>query len=241
MKKPLFFGSIAAVIIIVVVVLLKFLGPSSYNLAIAVPSPAGSNSGTTLNDGKTRLDVTPDTVQTVLKTLVRAESFSRTYTIKSFWTGGESDSTLKMWQKAKNIRMNISQNNTVKNILVRGNKLYVWYDGTSGVYTSNLSDSKVDSEVDKFSRLITYEDIYAIPVEDITNADYREEPESGQPCIFAEYKSADGNYVNQIYVSIDTGLLVSTYIHEGDTPVYSMESEISSATPSDDVFTAPST
>ena len=242
MKKPLFYGSIAVAIIIVVVVSLKFFSPSSYNLAISVPSPAGTSSGSSSSDGKQRLEVTPDTVQAVLKTLVRADSFSRTYTIKSYWTGGESDSTLKMWQKAKNIRLNISQNNTVKNILVRGTELYIWYDGVSGVFTSELSDDKVNSEVDKFSRLVTYEDIYDSAAENITKAAYETEPVTGQACIFAEYKSEDGNYVNQIYVSIDSGLLVSTNIHENNVLVYSMESSSPElSTPADDIFTPPST
>jgi hypothetical protein len=239
MKKPLFYGSIALAIIIIVVVVIRLLSPSNHNLTISVPSPVTSSSGSNLSDGKKRLEVTPDTVQTALKTLARAESFSGTYTFKSYWTGGESDSTLKMWRKSENIRMNISKNNTVKNILVRGDELYIWYDGASGVLSSKLSDSSLSSDVDKFSKLLTYEDIYNIPIEDITDAGYREE--NSQPCIFVEYKSSDGIYVNQIYVSTDSGLLVSSNISKADTPVYSMTSDISITTPPDDVFTVPST
>lgn len=242
MKKPLFYGSIAAAIIIVIVVMLKLLSPTSYNLAISVPSPAGTSSTSASSDGKKHLDVTPETVQTALKTLSRADSFSRTYSIKSYWNNGanESDSTLKMWQKSKNMRLNISENNTAKNILVRDNKLYVWYDGVNGVFSSELSDSALSSETDKFSRLVTYEDIYNVPSGDITDAGYRDE--NSQSCIFAEYKSSDGNYVNQIYVSIDSGLLVSTYIHEGTALVYSMESVSSEiSTPADDIFDIPTT
>lgn len=242
MKKPVFYGTIAAAIIIVVVVALKFFSPSSVNMAITVPTPASSSSQSSISSSKNLLAVTPDTVQTVLKTLSRAENFSRTYTVKSYWTGGEDDSTLKMWQKADNVRLNISQNNTVENILVLGNELYVWYDGSNSVFTSKLSESNNISDLDKFSRLVSYEDIYNVKPADITAADYRVESESGLPCIFAEYKSADGNYVNQIYVSIDSGLLISSNIKEGNVLVYSMQSVSSElSTPADDIFTPPTT
>ena len=239
MKKPLFYGSIVAVIIIMILIVMRFFIPSNSNLSITVPSPTGASGESNSSNGIKYLDVTPQTVQTALKTLTRADSFSRTYTIKSKWDGGESDSTLKMWKKTDNTRMIITQSGTVENILVRGNDLFVWYDGSSRVFTSKLSKSNVDSDVDKFSRLITYEDIYNVKTDDITKADY--ETKNSQPCIFAEYKSSDGNYVNQIYVALDSGLLLSSNVYQGATLVYSMTSETSLTTPPDDVFAVPST
>lgn len=239
MRKRILFGCIAVAIIAAIVILIKAIGSPDDSHAITIPSPAVETGGNIGDDGVNRVEVTPETVKVVLGTLARAESFSRTYTIKNYWDGGESESTLSYWQKGSNIRMNIKQNNTVRNILVLGNDLYVWYDGSSGIFKSKLSESNVSREVDMFSGLVTYEELKEIPQEDILNAGYIEH--SGQACIYAEYKSGELNYVKHLYVSNDTGLLVSLEKYDGDTLIYSMESvSIELSTPSDDIFKIPS-
>lgn len=239
MKKRIIYGVIALVIIIAIVILVKAFGSTDDSHVITMPSPAVDSGGNISDDGISRLEVSSENVKVVLETLARAESFSRTYTIKTLWNGGESESTFNYWQKGDSIRMSISQGSTVRNILVLGNDLYVWYDGYSGFFKSKLSESSVSKEVDKFSELVTYEDIKEIPQEDILDAGY--DVHLNQPCIFVEYKSGELNYVNHVYVSIDTGLLVSTEKHDGEELIYSMESVSTElSTPSDDIFSIPS-
>lgn len=239
MKKRIIYGSIATIIIVIIAYLVIVFGPADNSHVISMPSPAVESGGNTNNDSINRVEVSPETVKVALGTLARPESFSRTYTIKSYWDGGKSESSLNYWQNVGNIRLSISQDNTVKNILIRGSDLYVWYDGTYGVWKSKLSESNISKEVDAFSSLITYEEIMDIPQENIIDAGYGEH--SGQPCIYVKYKSGVLNYVNHLYVSVDTGLLVSTEKFDGDKLIYSMESvspELS--TPSDDFFDIPS-
>ena len=206
---------------------------------ISVPSPAVDSGGGINHDGVTRIEVTPETLKVSLGTLARAESFSRTYAIKTFWNGGESESDLSYWQKGANIRLSITNSGTVRHILVRGDDLYVWYDGYSGVFKSKLSESNVSKEVDMFSGLLTYEELMDVPQEDIQDAGYADR--SGQPCIYAVYKSGELGYVSHIYISIDTGLLLSTEKYDGDTLVYSMSSVSPDlSTPPDSVFEIPS-
>ncbi|MBP8639919.1 MAG: hypothetical protein KBI01_03320 [Oscillospiraceae bacterium] len=239
MRKRILFVCVAIAIIAAIVILIKAIGSTDNPHAITIPSPAAESGGYIGDDGVNRVEVNPETVKVVLGTLSRAESFSRTYTVKNYWNGGESEDTLSYWQKGSNIRINIKRNNTVRNILVLENDLYVWYDGSSGVLKSTLSKSDVAREVDMFSGLVTYEDIKEIPQEDILNAGYTEH--SGQACIYCEYKSGELNYVKRLYVSNDTGLLVSLEKYDGDTLIYSMESvSIELSTPSDNIFQIPS-
>ena len=239
MKKRIIYGFFAVVIIVAIVILVKTLSSPDDSHAINMPSPVVESGGNISDDGINRVEVTPETVKAVLGTLSRAESFSRTYSIKTFWDGDESESALSYWQKGANIRISISQNETVRNILVIGNDLYVWYDDSSGVFKSKLSESSVFREVDKFSGLVTYEDIMEIPQEDILDAGY--DVHSGQSCIIVKYKSGELNYVNRIFVSIDSGLLLAAEKYDGDTLVYSMEFvSIDLSTPPNDVFAIPS-
>ena len=239
MKKRIIYGSIATLIIVVISYLVIVFGPTDNSHVISMPSPAVESGGNTNNDSINRVEVNPETVKAVLGTLARPESFSRTYTIKSYWAGGESESTLNYWQNVGNIRLSISQDNTVKNILFRGSDLYVWYDGTFGVKKSKLSESSISKEVDRFSRLVTYEEIMDISQENILDAYYV--VQSGQPCIYVEYKSGELNYVNHVYISLDKCLLVSTEKYDGDKLIYSMKSDSAElSTPSDNFFDVPS-
>jgi len=238
MKKRLFyFGTIAAVAVIIALVLYKLYSPGGTQQAINVPSPAASSSSVSIG-GKIRLDVTQGTVQTVLKTLSRTNNYSQTYTVTSLWNGGQSVSTLNIWQKNDKTKMTVSQNNTVTNYLISRNDLYIWYNGSSSVFKSKLSDVNENSDIDRFSRQIRYEDIDDVSVSDIITASYKVEED--KPCIYAEYKSGTLGYVKHISVFIDSGLLYSAEIYDGETLVYSMKSDSTNiTTPPDDVFNVP--
>lgn len=221
----------AAVVVVIVVVLCL---PTRTEHAISIPSPV--TTGDDANSGIRRADVTKNTVQAVLKTLRRVEGYSRVYKVTTLWSGGESASTLSVWKTSGKMRISISRGGTVKNILIDGDSLSIWYDGSDSVFRTTLSEAASASQADEFSRLITYEDILDIPLEDVLAGDYVEH--AGQSCIHAKYKS--GNYVNQIYVSIHSGLLVSAEIDDGDTPVYKMESVSTDLTaPAENFFAAP--
>lgn len=76
------------------------------------------------------------------------------------------------------------------------------------------------------------------PQENILDAYYVEQ--ASKPCIYVEYKSGTLNYVNQLYIAIDTGLLVSASKYDGGKLIYSMESRNRRVyNPSDSVFDVP--
>ena len=125
-----------------------------------------------------------------------------------------------------------------RGLLLSGKQLCIWYDGSNSVYRADLSVAAGRQELDEFSRLLTYEGILDVPAGNILDAAYLDH--DGQNCIYAKYKSADGNYVNQIYVSISSGLLISAEIDQNETPVYEMESVSTDlSVPSDSSFAVP--
>ncbi|MEA4896337.1 MAG: hypothetical protein VB064_13915 [Oscillospiraceae bacterium] len=238
MRKGIIFGIIAAVILASVAFLLITYTQKDNSNAVSLPSPAADSSGGSLEGAFDRIEVNAETVKTVLGTLSRHESFSRSYTLKSVWDGGQSEQTLNYWQSGGKIRLSISSGKTVKNILVLGSDLYVWYDGSSAVFKSQLGESSIDMEIDRFSSLITYEDIKDVPQEDIIDAYYVDQ--AGQPCIFVEYSSGELGYIYQVNIAIDTGLLVSMTKMDKDEPIFSMTSVSTDlSTPADSVFDVP--
>lgn len=238
MKKGIVIGIIIAVLLAAAAFLVISYMQRDSSHVISLPSPVIDSGGSSLNDGIDRIDVNTETVKTVLGTLTRTENFSRTYTIKSFFDGKESEQTLNYWQSGEKIKLSISKDKTVRNILVLGSDLYIWYDGSSAVFKSKLSESSASKEIDMFSSLVTYEDIKDVPQENILDASYIEQ--SGQPCIYVEYKSGELGYTYQVYISVNSGLLYSMKKLDGDDTIFSMDSGTTDlSTPSDDIFTIP--
>ena len=237
MKKKLTI-ILAAIIgaIIIAVVLFSVFSPGGEAPVISLPSPS-SNSG----NGDSRLvTVNPETVQTAISTLSRCEAYSREYTVTNYFQGGSTQSTIKVWHDGDKTKLQFEQDSTVKNTLFRDNMVYTWYDDDPGAVFTSSADSLSPQALDHSARIIYYEDLLSANSEQITDAGYIEK--SGEYCVFAEYLSEDLNYVNRIYVSVDTGLLVAAEVYEGETLTYSMETVSTNlATPEDAVFSPPVT
>ena len=241
MNKRIIIGIIITVLIVAAAILMRTYGPTDTSHKIILPSPAGGNIGNTENDNINRVEVTTENVQSVLETLKRADSYSRTYTFKSYWEGGVDETTQSLWRKGDKARVSITQDKSIKNIVVNGNDLYIWYEGYSGVLHSKLGEGVVNKEVDRLSRLVTYEDLLSTAPENIIKASY-EVDKSEEPCIYVEYKSGSLGYVNHIYVSIQSGLLVSSSRYDGDKLIDSIEAAPTDlSTPPDNTFKIPTT
>ncbi len=223
----------AVAVVVIVVVILSLPTKTEHNISIPTPAATGDDANSSIR----RADVTKDTVQSALKTLKRAENYSRVYKVTTLWSGGQRESTLSVWKSGDKTRISISRGGTVKNFLISGTDLSIWYDGSNSVFHSTLSDTAAAPELDAFSRLITYEGILDVPADDVLIGDYVEH--GGQNCVYAKYET--NNYVNQIYVSVVSGLLVSAEIDDGDNkPVYKMESVSTELTaPAETLFSPP--
>ena len=234
-KLTIIFTAIIGAIIIAVV-LISVFSPGGEAPKISLPSPS-----TNLGGGDSRLVVVnPETVQTAISTLSRCEAYSREYMVTNYYLDGSAQSTIKVWQDGEKFKIALSQDSTEKNILFRDNMVYTWYDDDPTAVFTSSTDSLKPQSLDHNARIIYYEDLLSANPEQIIDAGYLEK--SGEYCVFAEYLSEDLNYVNRIYVSVNTGLLVAAEVYEGETLTYSMETVSTNlATPEDAVFSPPVT
>ena len=114
------------------------------------------------------VEVTPETVQAVIATLSRPESYQRELNVTLFWSGGSSSDQVRIWADGGYVKTDITTGGTVQHRLVGDGKLYLWYGGdrtwkelTAGETTGDLAQ-----------RIPTYEDVLALDPEQITDAGY---------------------------------------------------------------------
>lgn len=238
MKHKTIIGILATAVLFVGVIYLATNTDDPGTHVIAMPSPTVGNNDSSEADGGDEYKITAETLKLTLKTVERSDSFSRAYSVKTYWEGGESDETIKHWSRDGKTRLVISRGTEVKNILILDDRVYIWYDGDQRAMEAGLSEASVKRETDRLSRLLTYEDIYALDQDDILDAGYVDK--FGQACIYAKYKQGTFGYVNQIYLSVDSGLLVSVEVYDGEKLATSMEliTSVSSA-PEEDLFRLP--
>lgn len=236
MNKKLIYAFIAAIVLVVLAVIFSTVGPVGQTPSISLPSPGAVDDGGNSDSDIGVLDVTKDTVQLVLAKLSRVESFSRSYIVTTYWEGGESEDSVKYWQKGSDIRMSLSRDGYVKNTLMTDGSLYIWYDSVGKVRKTEIKAGSL-AAADRYARLISYEELMEIDTADIKDAGYIEK--LGEPCIFAEYETSD-NYVNRVYVSVNSGLLLASERLENGKLAVSMEAVYTDlSTPADDIFALP--
>lgn len=222
--------------IIITAVLFSVLSPGGEAPVISLPSPSSDSGGSDTG----LVSVNSETVQTAIATLSRCEAYFREYNVTTYCQDCSAQSVVKVWQSGENTRIAIKQDDISKNTLFRDDTVYIWYDDDSSAVFTSSADSYDPQSLDRSARLIYYEDLLNADSEQIVDAGYVEK--SGENCIYAEYFSEDLNYVNQIFVSVNTGLLVAAEVYEGEVLTYSMETVSTNlATPEDEVFVPPVT
>ena len=61
-----------------------------------------------------RIAVTPETAQTVVATLRRIDSYSRTLDVRDFWSGGSRSRSIAVWSKGERLRLRIGDEGDVR-------------------------------------------------------------------------------------------------------------------------------
>ena len=202
-------------------------------LPTALPS-AAPNEGEGGDEQVQLVAVTTDTVQAVIGTLTRADSYARTLTFESFWDGGSSKRSIDVWLRGDNARFTVKQGESTKNVLLLGTELWIWYADRAEVYHGLASERAAD----EYQALLSYEDILAVNKRDIFQAGYMEY--NGENCIYARYTQGELGYESCFWVSESTGLLMGSETYDGDTLVYRMSSTPADiSTPDDEVFVHP--
>ena len=137
-----------------------------------------SGSGNDTSDGSLspsnvyqRVEVTPRTVQSVIATLDRSDSYYRELTVESFWTGGSSSTAVQVWCAGDwcHVRQALPSG-AVRHDLTGGGKLYYWYDGSQQYQTAPADGLSADLA----QHIPTYETVLQLRQSAIVAADYRQ-------------------------------------------------------------------
>jgi hypothetical protein len=166
-----------------------------------------------------QVEVNPQTVQSVIATLARPESYSRSIRVTTYWEGGSSTSLIRVWVKNDRTRMNILGTGEEKNILMDGETVTLWYgNDVNQVYTYRGNDPYL---ADRLQRIPTYEDILALDRSAIREAGCTRTDE-GEWRILVAAENREFGYLDTYYISLETGLLEAAEQWEGDTRIYAM-------------------
>ena len=216
-------------VVIACVVLLAVLYSFSLNLFIQTPEldPPGLDASSDPEQvtadpeaGGIPVEVTPQTVQLVIATLSRYESYSRSVSA-SYLTDGETLGTItaQVWVDGGWTRTDTTlPSGVVECSIVGDGQIWLWYDGEDEVYQAPASLQSADLS----QRLPTYEDVLELDPSGITAADYVER--DGQNCIYVEFSQEELGYLYRYWISVDSGLLVAAETEAEGEVVYTMSS-----------------
>ncbi len=203
-----------------------FAGPTA-TITLPTPLPAETEDpGNMEQMGGTRVEVTPDTVQSVIAVMDRLTSYSRTVTT----TLEGASATAYVWVDGDWTRadMDFPSGLTAHTIVGEG-RVWRWYDSGQNVLSWPADGASVDVEG---QRIPTYEDVLELETDSITAAGYEEK--SGEACVYVEVTVPELSQVERYWVSESTGLLWAAETEAGGELVYSMaanapEAPVSSA------------
>lgn len=209
----------------------------SVGLASVDPGPTGGETSDDPFADLVQVDVTPETVQNVIATLSRYSSYRRTVTVE-FFSGETSIGGLTAsvavdggWTRA-DVQ---DHGGMVEHTIIGEDTRWLWF-GENAAYVRTPA---AQGASDLVQRIPTYEDVLALDRKSITAAAY--ERRGDLPCIYVEVLQPELDYLERFWVSVESGLLVSSETWKNGEMVYRMsayevESPLSDGTQS---FTLP--
>ncbi len=201
----------------------------------ALPTSSGGGES---GGGPTLAEVTPETVQAVVRTLTRPDSYSRRMLVNSYWEGGSQNWQIQVWQKNGVTRISISSaapGEPEKNLLLADGELCIWYGDSQEIFRTAAGR---DLPEDTLQMLPRYEDLLELDPAQIEDAGYVRL--YGTWRIMAAVREQPTGYLMIYYISIETGLLEAAERRDGDRVIYRMTSEQADlSAPEDGVFLLP--
>ena len=183
-----------------------------------------------------RVEVTTDTVQGVVATLVRPSSYYRTLSVETFWPGGSSAAQVQVWADGGwTHSVQTQPSGVVRHDLTGQDTLYYWYDGAQQYQTAPADEKSSDLA----QHIPTYETVLELDPSHIIPAAY--ERKGDLPCVYVEVRPQGGHTLERYWVSVDNGLLVSAESEEDGEIVYRLTAyaPVQSPCPSDASFALP--
>ncbi len=166
----------------------------------------------------TPVTVTVDSVQSVIASLSRANSYYRQLEVTLYWEGGSSTSAISVWLDGDwQATQQTIATGLVRCDLIGPTTQYYWYDGDS----QWLSTSVEETAADLSQRIPTYEDVVEADTATITAASYTDF--NGLPAIYVEMVS--DSRVERYWVGTTSGLLVGAETEVDGQLIYSMTAD----------------
>lgn len=195
-----------------------------------------SSPGTSQGSESVRLDrveVTPATVQSAIAALARPENYSRTVTVRRYWSGGSAVATAQVQVLGAYSRCDLSEGGVICHTVTNGIETALWYGDGMAVYRA---DALLSADAEQ--GIPTYESVLALDISRIAAADYRLLGELA--CIYVETDADELGYAERYYISVDTGLLVAAEKLCGDEMIYRMEAaEVTLSVVAEEAFLLP--
>lgn len=195
----------------------------------------GSGSSPEQSDQLWQVDVTPETVQSIVSSLSRPDSYYRELTVETLWSDGSNSTSVQFWQDhGWSHTRQILPSGAVRHDLTGPETSYYWYEGTQE-WQSFPADSY---SADLTQRIPTYEDVLVLDSSAITQAGY--ERKDVWPCVYLQVQPSD-TVVERYWISTDTGLLVSAEREQNGQLVYRMTaySQVQTPCPATASFSLP--
>lgn len=188
------------------------------------------------------VEVTSETVQSVIASLSRYESYYRSLAVSYFWGDGESAALdVQIWEDGGWVRtQTLLDSGSEENSITGHDRVWIWYDDGTEALPEAVYEGKDDGTLsDRMQYIPSYEDVLKLDTAQIAQADYLEY--AGQPCIYVEAENQKLGYLYRYWVSISNGLLTAAETEKGGVVVYRMESGevISPLTDQSKVFVLP--
>lgn len=206
---------IAIAITVLAAVFVSFGLPSLMGVP-EVTLPDLSQEGTGENREFLPVEVTTDTVQSVIATLNRPDSYYRELTVTLSWNGGSASDQIRIWADGGYVKTAVTTGGTTQYRLVGDGTLYLWYAGDRTWKETRLGDSAADLA----QRIPTYEDVLKLDPARINAAGY--ETRNGKDCIYVEVRDEDLNSLDRYWIETATGLLCGAETQENGRTVYEM-------------------
>lgn len=229
---------IAAVsVLILIVVVLMGVNALRRSTNIILPPELGENGETDAGSAGalSTIEVTPETVQKAVATMVRTDKYVRTVTVERLWSGGSDTEKSTVYADGDFIRIDTeSTRGDVRHVLSDGATSYIWY-GTSSAY---FAGSSGDISGDEEQSIPTYETVLALDTADIAAADYRQL--DSEICIYVETGENELGIAERYWISLESGLLIAAEkLQAGETVYRMMALSVSETLPATEHFTLP--
>jgi hypothetical protein len=223
-KRTLFAVVISCIILLAVVYSfgLNFFRTTP-EIVVADPDVTAGQSAET-GDGDTQggvaVEVTPETVQSIIAHMSRYRRYSRTISIQYSWPGGTSEAiTARVrvaddWSRCDTTLIG----GTVERSIVGNGTLWYWYDDSEA-----WLECPADEETkDLLQHIPTYEDVLELDQKQITDTGYEEK--NGEACVYVEVEPGQSGDRERYWISVSSGLLVCAETERDGLVVYAMSS-----------------